>query len=49
MFSLELSSEQIRNRNGFLVVWESRGQILRVTFESAEPADTADEVVMKAI
>lgn len=49
MFILELTSKQVQARRGYVVVWEAQGKISRVTFQLKEPADTATEVVSKAI
>jgi len=49
MLKLELTSKQVQARRGYVVVWEAQGKISRVTFQLKEPADTATEVVKKAI
>jgi hypothetical protein len=49
MFSLELTGEQIKARRGFIVVWQHRDKISRVTFELTEPSHTRTETVAKVI
>jgi len=49
VFTLELTARDVQARRGFVVVWESQGRVSRVTFESREPKDGADEVVLHSI
>jgi len=40
MFTLELSNEQIKNCQGFIVLWNGGEKISNVTFELTLPSDT---------
>ncbi len=48
MFSVELTSEQIKARQGWIVIWQARDKISRVTFETKEPKATKAETIMKS-
>jgi len=49
MYSLELTSEQLEARKGWITVWGAKGKVSRVTFELKEPKDTPTEAVLSAI
>jgi hypothetical protein len=49
MFHLELTSKQVQARRGYIVVWEAMGRVSRIAFQLKEPADTADETILKSI
>ena len=49
MYSLELSSEQIKARKGWITVWEAKGRVSRVAFELKAPKDTPTKAVLSAI